>query len=79
MAEIAKELSELEATKSHIAEAERLVAEQQQRVKELWKNGRPTQQAEMTLAKLRGALQARRDTQAIIERILQDIAAGRLP
>jgi len=79
MAEIAKELSDLEAAKSHIAEAERLVAEQEQRLEELWKDGHPTQQAEMTLARLRGALQARRDTHAIIERILQDIAAGRLP
>jgi len=79
MAEIAKELRDLEAAKLRIAEGERLVAEQAQRLEVLWKDGHSTQEAEKTLARLRGALQARRDTQAIIERILQDIEAGRLP
>jgi len=78
MAEIAKELRDLEAAKSRVAEGERLVAEQEQRLEGLRKDGHPTEEAGRILARHRGALQARRDTQAIIERILDDIEAGRL-
>jgi len=74
-----QELRDLEAAKSRIAQGERLVAEQEQRLEVLRKDGHPTEKAEQVLANLRHAVQALRASQAVIERTLQNMEAGKLP
>lgn len=79
MTNIAQELRDLEAAKSRVVRGEWLVAEQERRLEGLRNDGHSTEQARKTLANLRGSLLALRDSQAIIERILQEIEAGTLP
>ena len=79
MIERAEEVLHLDEVKLRIAEGDGLVAEQEQRLEDLRKDGHPTYNAEKTLESLKGAVQALRETQAIIERTLREMEAGKLP